>query len=84
MLGRDLKLCRFLALQADASIAKDIYNVVGEQGEVRDSASDALRRARAACSTIERRLRSALGKTSGYIVMHAGRLCVALPAGTLH
>ena len=68
-------------MQADASLSDAMYSAVDEQGEVRDSASDGLRCARAAYSTVERRLRALLGKSSGEITMRGGRLCVALPAG---
>jgi ABC-type phosphonate transport system ATPase subunit len=58
--------------------------VVDEEGQVRDNASDGLRRARAACAAVERRLRAALQRLPGDIITHAGRLCVAVPEGLLH
>lgn len=74
-------LCSFVSLEADGFVSDEIYRAVDDEGGVRDSASDGLRRARSACATIERRLRTALGKLPGDVTVHAGRLCVAVPEG---
>jgi dsDNA-specific endonuclease/ATPase MutS2 len=72
---------RVVALETFPALVRTIEGAVDEGGLVRDSASEHVRGARAACATLDARLRRALAKLPGDITTHSGRLCVVVPTG---
>ena len=62
-----MHVCLLQSLPAHQRIAADIAAAIGEDMQVRDSASEEVRRTRNRCRTIEGRLRSILKGTSGEV-----------------
>eukprot|EP00891_Asterochloris_glomerata_P006948 jgi/Astpho2/6948/e_gw1.00107.204.1_t len=68
-------------LQPHEDILTHVAACVAEDGAVKDTASEEVRRTRGQLSSIEGRLNSILKGYGGEVTEHSGRLCVVVPAG---
>ncbi|GAB4813086.1 hypothetical protein N2152v2_000132 [Parachlorella kessleri] len=86
----DLPLFGYWCAQAGATLGvatlPDLVAEIGaafeESGQIRESASEDLKRTRAKVRTVEGRLRGVLKSLPGEVTQHAGRVCVACPANS--
>lgn len=63
----------------DRGVAAAIDGAIREDGGVRDSASDGVRRARSRVTTLQGRLRGILQNQPGEVTEQGGRVCIAVP-----
>lgn len=63
----------------DRGVAAAIEAAIREDGAVRDSASDAVRRTRGRVTTLQGRLRGILQNQPGEVTEQGGRVCIAVP-----
>ena len=75
--------CRLLAQETHPDVARSIGASIGEDGTVRESASDAVRTTRQRVGTLEGRVKGILGSQEGEITMQGGRWCLAVPQSAL-
>lgn len=69
-------------LRPPLALARDVSAAIGEDGEVNESASERVRTTRARVRGLISRAGNALKAFPGEVSEHAGRCCVAAPAGT--
>ncbi|CAG9467565.1 unnamed protein product [Pedinophyceae sp. YPF-701] len=70
---------RMEPISAQPQLVSSISRAIGEDGEVRDSASDELRGARSRLRTLQGRLKSVVGGSTGEATTYNGRLCRVMP-----
>ncbi|CAK0787588.1 hypothetical protein CVIRNUC_010810 [Coccomyxa viridis] len=67
-------------LPGHQKIVSNVSAAIGEDMQVRDTASEEVRRTRNKCRTLEGRLRAILKGASGEVSEQSGRLCIAVPS----